>query len=505
MNTVSNQPKHYDIIVIGAGVNGAGIAMDAAGRGLNVALVDMDDLGAATSSNSSKLIHGGLRYLEHYEFRLVKEALAERESLLRNSPHIMWPLRFILPHRPHLRPAWMIRIGLFLYDHLAKRETLRASESVRFETESELKPEITHGFKYSDGWVDDARLVVHCALCAQQHGADIMPRTKVVNAKRIDEFWHVEMQDQLTGERKYLLAKTLVNAAGPWVSKLFGEALHTPAPKEIRMVKGSHMVVPKIYNHDEAYILQNEDNRIVFVIPYEDDFSLIGTTDVDYTGDPKKAAISDKEVAYLLGVVNAHFKKQLTPADMVWSYSGVRPLMDDEGGSAQKASRDYTFEVDAPVGSAPLLSVFGGKITTYRKLAEAAINAICKFFPQAKAPWTKTARMPGGDFSDHVSLHRELEARYPWLPEEVCKRYVRTYGTLTHKILEGISSSEGMGTHFGGTLYACEVDYLIKSEWAVEVEDILWRRTKQGLRLSTDQQQELQNYIDKAATLSAVS
>ena len=505
MNTVSNQPKHYDIIVIGAGVNGAGIAMDAAGRGLNVALVDMDDLGAATSSNSSKLIHGGLRYLEHYEFRLVKEALAERESLLRNSPHIMWPLRFILPHRPHLRPAWMIRIGLFLYDHLAKRETLRASEGVRFGSDSPLKPAITKGFKYSDGWVDDARLVIYCALEAQRRGADILPRTKVTSAERSGELWTVQLEDRKTQATRTVQTRALVNAAGPWVSKLFGEALHTRAPKEIRMVKGSHMVVPKIYDHEDAYILQNEDGRIVFVIPYEDDYSLIGTTDVDYTGDPKKAQISAEEVDYLLGVVNEHFNKQLTPDDMVWSYSGVRPLMDDEGGSAQKASRDYTFEVDKPEGKAPLLSVFGGKITTYRKLAEAATNAICKFFPQAKAPWTKTARMPGGDFSDHVSLHRELEARYPWLPEEVCKRYVRTYGTLTHKILEGISSSEGMGTHFGGTLYACEVDYLIKSEWAVEVEDILWRRTKQGLRLSTDQQQELQNYIDKTATLSAVS
>lgn len=485
----------FDVVVVGGGVNGAGIAMDAAGRGLKVAMIEMHDLGAATSSNSSKLIHGGLRYLEHYEFRLVKEALAERESLLRNSPHIMWPLRFILPHRPHLRPSWMIRIGLFLYDHLAKRETLRASEGVRFDTSSPLKDIIKKGFKYSDGWVDDARLVVYCALEAQKHGADIMPRTKVVNAKRIDQLWHVEIEDQLTGERKYLLARALVNAAGPWVSKLFGEALHTPAPKEIRMVKGSHMVVPKIYDHDEAYILQNEDNRIVFVIPYEDDFSLIGTTDVDYTGDPKKASISDEEVDYLLGVVNAHFKKQLTPADMVWSYSGVRPLMDDEGGSAQKASRDYTFEVDAPAGAAPLLSVFGGKITTYRKLAEAATNAICKHFPQAGKAWTKSATMPGGDFSDHQSLNTELASHYPWLPELVRKRYVRTYGTLSHELIKDRASIEEMGQHFGATLYACEVDYLTEHEWAVTAEDVLWRRTKQGLRLTQEQEQQLASYM----------
>lgn len=485
----------FDVVVVGGGVNGAGIAMDAAGRGLKVAMIEMHDLGAATSSNSSKLIHGGLRYLEHYEFRLVKEALAERESLLRNSPHIMWPLRFILPHRPHLRPSWMIRIGLFLYDHLAKRETLRASEGVRFDSSSPLKDTIRKGFKYSDGWVDDARLVVYCALEAQKHGASILPRNKVTSAKRESNLWIIEAEDMKTGEKRSVSAKALVNAAGPWVSKLFGEALHTPAPKEIRMVKGSHMVVPKIYDHDEAYILQNEDNRIVFVIPYEDDFSLIGTTDVDYTGDPKKASISDEEVEYLLGVVNAHFKRQLTPADMVWSYSGVRPLMDDEGGSAQKASRDYTFEVDAPAGSAPLLSVFGGKITTYRKLAEAATNAICTHFPQAGKAWTKSATMPGGDFSDHQSLNTELASQYPWLPELVRKRYVRTYGTLTHEVLKGRTCVDDMGQHFGATLFACEVDYLIANEWAVTAEDVLWRRTKQGLRLSQEQQQQLEDYL----------
>lgn len=500
MNTTTHTNEILDLLVVGGGVNGAGIAMDAAGRGLKVTLAEMHDLGAATSSNSSKLIHGGLRYLEHYEFRLVKEALAERESLLRNSPHIMWPLRFILPHRPHLRPAWMIRIGLFLYDHLAKRETLRASEGVRFNADSPLKPSITKGFKYSDGWVDDARLVVYCALEAQRKGAEILPRTKVISAERKADFWVVQLKDMPTGEIRMLQTKALVNAAGPWVSKLFGEALNTPAPKQIRMVKGSHMVVPKIYDHEDAYILQNEDGRIVFVIPYEDDFSLIGTTDVDYTGDPKKAQISDEEVEYLLGVVNSHFNKQMTPADMVWSYSGVRPLMDDEGGSAQKASRDYTFEIDNPEGKAPLLSVFGGKITTYRKLAEAATNAICQFFPNAGKPWTKTATMPGGDFSNHAALNAELSKSYPWLPEDVRKRYVRTYGTLTHKILQGVSSVTAMGEHFGATLYACEVDYLVQNEWAVEAEDVLWRRTKLGLRLTTEQQRALAAYLTQQSS-----
>ncbi len=495
MNFSPQSPEIYDLAVIGAGVNGAGIAMDAAGRGLKVALIDMDDLGAATSSNSSKLIHGGLRYLEHYEFRLVKEALAERESLLKNAPHIMWPMRFILPHRPHLRPAWMIRIGLFLYDNLAKRETLRASEGFRFNPDSDLKYEITKGFKYSDGWVDDARLVVLCALAAQQHGAAVLPRTKVTNAKRVDGLWEVELLDYSNGTTRKLIAKALVNAAGPWVSSLFKDVMQSPAPREIRMVKGSHIVVPKIFDHNNAYILQNEDNRIVFVIPYEDDYSLIGTTDVDYQGDPKAAKISKDEIDYLIEVVNSHFKNPLSAEDIVWSYSGVRPLMDEEGGSAQKASRDYSFEIDDSAGEAPLLSIFGGKITTYRKLAEAATNALCKYFPGTGSAWTKSAVLPGGIFKDHQSLNSDLERLYPWLPKDVRKRYVRTYGTISHQILMGIKSIEQMGLHFGGTLYACEVDYLIKCEWASKAEDVLWRRTKQGLRLDDHQQATLEEYI----------
>lgn len=488
--------KLYDLLVVGGGVNGAGIAMDAAGRGLKVALCEMYDLGAATSSNSSKLIHGGLRYLEHYEFRLVKEALAERESLLRNAPHIMWPLRFVLPHRPHLRPAWMIRIGLFLYDHLAKRETLRGSEGVRFDSTSPLKPEITKGFIYSDGWVDDARLVIYCALEAQKHGAEINPRTKVISAKRASGLWIVELKDQISGRIREIRSRALVNAAGPWVSSLFGEAMHQTAPKEIRMVKGSHIVVPKIHDGDEAYILQNEDGRIVFVIPYEEQFSLIGTTDVDYIGNPKDAKISKEEVDYLLNVVNAHFKKQLIESDMVWSYSGVRPLMDDERGSAQKASRDYTFEVDAPDNQAPLLSVFGGKITTYRKLAEAATNAICKFFPKSGEPWTRSATFPGGDFDNHERLAADLERDYPWLEKAAIKRYVRLYGTLTRQILKDASSPANLGEYFGGGLYAAEVDYLFNNEWAREVEDIIWRRTKLGLVMSKEQLASLAKYIE---------
>ena len=327
---MTEESNKFDVVVVGGGVNGTGIAMDAAGRGLKVLLCEMNDLASATSSSSSKLIHGGLRYLEHYEFRLVREALAERESLLRNSPHIMWPMRFRLPHRPHLRPAWMIRTGLFLYDHLAKREILPGSRLIKFDEKDPLKSDITKGFEYSDGWVDDARLVVLTAKKAQECGATILTRTKCINAERGTDSWDVSLQDMNDDSVHHVTANVIVNASGPWVSSLFSESLSMKAPKTIRMVKGSHIVVPRLNRETEAYILQNEDERIVFVIPYEDEFSLVGTTDVDYEGDPKKAKISPEETEYLLDIVNGHFKRQLTENDVVWSYSGVRPLMDDE-------------------------------------------------------------------------------------------------------------------------------------------------------------------------------
>jgi glycerol-3-phosphate dehydrogenase len=443
----------------------------------------MDDLASATSSRSSKLIHGGLRYLEFYEFRLVREALAEREALLRNAPHIMWPLRFRLPHRPHLRPAWMIRIGLFLYDHLAKRELLPASSGIRFGANSPLVSSIDRGFEYSDGWVDDARLVVLCAKAAQAHGAEILTRSRCIKAERVADIWHVTLQNQLNGQTSEHRCRTLINAAGPWVSRLFVEAIEQRAPKQIRMVKGSHIVVPRMDIGEQAYILQNEDGRIVFVIPYEDEFSLIGTTDVDYQGDPSAARISAEETAYLLTVVNDHFRQQLSTDDIVWDFSGVRPLMDDEAATAQKASRDYSFELDAKPGDAPLLSVFGGKITTYRKLAEAAVDSLTGFFPHSGPAWTRNARLPGGDFSDHSTLDAELANDFPWLPQQIRQRWVRTYGTLSRDILQGCRSLVGLGEDFGAGLHAREVEYLLNNEWALTVDDILWRRTKLGLHL----------------------
>ncbi|MBW0146612.1 glycerol-3-phosphate dehydrogenase [Marinobacter arenosus] len=482
----------YDVVVVGGGVNGTGIAMDAAGRGLRVLLCEMNDLASATSSSSSKLIHGGLRYLEHYEFRLVREALAERESLLRNSPHIMWPMRFRLPHRPHLRPAWMIRTGLFLYDHLAKRELLPGSRSIRFDSSDPLKPELVKGFEYSDGWVDDARLVVLTAKKAQESGARIMTRTKCVKAERGNNEWTVTLRDTGDDSEQTVRARAIVNASGPWVSKLFGETLAMPAPRMIRMVKGSHIVVPRLNKGTEAYILQNEDERIVFVIPYEDQFSLVGTTDVDYEGDPKQARISPEETEYLLDIVNSHFKRQLSAEDVVWSYSGVRPLMDGEEENAQKASRDYSFEVSSEPGKAPLISVFGGKITTYRKLAEAATDKLCQFFPNAGGRWTKNAVLPGGDFDNQENLSARLHHDFPWLPDNLISRYVRTYGTSAYTFLRDCTSVDDLGQHFAGTLYAAEVRYLREAEWALDADDILWRRTKQGL-YATEQDVEALN------------
>ena len=499
---MSLEHEEFDVVVVGGGVNGAGIAMDAAGRGLRVLLCEMNDLASATSSNSSKLIHGGLRYLEHYEFRLVREALGEREALLRNAPHIMWPLRFHLPYRSHLRPAWLIRSGLFLYDHLARREMLPGSRSIRFTDADPLKPDIVKGFEYSDGWADDARLVVLAAKKAEQCGATVMTRTKCVGAERGAHEWQVRLRDTWCREPKderVISARVIVNAAGPWVSSLFGDSLGMAAPRTIRMVKGSHIVVPRLNRGQEAYILQNEDERIVFVIPYEDEFSLIGTTDVEYEGDPNKARISQEETEYLLAIVNDHFRHQLTPEDVIWSYSGVRPLMDDEAGDAKKASRDYSFEVSEEENLAPLISVFGGKLTTYRKLAEAATNRLCRYFPQAGGAWTKQAALPGGDFSDHEALGKQLRQDFPWLDESLRCRYVRTYGTLSYEILGDCTSVDELGRCFGGNLYAAEVDYLVRHEWAMTADDILWRRTKQGLFASREDAVSLDQYLRKHA------
>ena len=484
-----------DLIVIGGGINGTGIALDAAGRGLNVLLCEQGDLASATSSNSSKLIHGGLRYLEHYDFRLVRESLAEREVLLHKAPHLIKPMRFRIPHRPHLRPAWMIRIGLFLYDNLSKRVTLKSSRGIKFGTNSALLPHIKRGFEYSDGWVDDSRLVVLNAVAAKQKGADIRTQTRCINIKRVNSLWLITLENVHTGDTQQVRARALVNAAGPWVSSLYKDTMQKKAPKQVRLIKGSHIVVPRIHTEEEAYLLQNKDGRVVFLIPFEDKFTLIGTTDIEYKGDPSNVVISQSEIDYILGISNEHFKHQLTAADVCFAFSGVRPLLDDESESPQAVTRDYTFEIEAPAGMAPMLSVFGGKLTTYRKLSELAVNDLVEYFAHAGPTWTMHATLPGGDFKDQATLRAQLNSNYSWLPIELCARYVRSYGTLIYQMLSDAKVLTDLGQHFGAGLYALEIDYLVAHEWACSVDDILWRRSKLGLWFNATQKDELSEYL----------
>ncbi|KER02734.1 glycerol-3-phosphate dehydrogenase [Photorhabdus temperata] len=490
-----------DLIVIGGGINGAGIAADAAGRGLSVLLLEAQDLAKATSSASSKLIHGGLRYLEHYEFRLVSEALAEREVLLNLAPHIAFPMRFRLPHQPHLRPAWMIRIGLFLYDNLGKRVSLPSSKGLKFGTHSVLKPELVRGFEYSDCWVDDARLVVLNAQEVKKHGGEVRTRTKVTRAWREQDGWMVEAEDLRTGKTHTWRAKGLVNATGPWVKEFFDDGLKLKSPYGIRLIKGSHIVVPRVHDEPQAYILQNEDNRIVFVIPWMDEFSIIGTTDVEYNGDPKEVKIDDQEINYLLEVYNNHFKKQISREDIVWTYSGVRPLCDDESDSPQAITRDYTLDIHDEQGKAPLLSIFGGKLTTYRKLAEHAMEKMIQYYPNAGEAWTKNGQLPGGNLEgcDRDGYARLLRKRYNWLPEGVAVRYARTYGNNSELILQSANNLADLGESFGQGLYEAELRYLVNNEWVVELDDAIWRRTKLGMWLNEEQKQRIAVWLAENA------
>ncbi|MFD2176605.1 glycerol-3-phosphate dehydrogenase [Veronia pacifica] len=492
-----NDTRILDMIIIGGGINGAGIAADASGRGLSVGLFEANDFASATSSASSKLIHGGLRYLEHYEFRLVSEALKEREVLLKKAPHIVEPMRFRLPHRPFLRPAWMIRCGLFLYDFLGKRKTLPASHSVDLAISGILKSEMKVGFEYSDCWVDDARLVLLNVQATKANGGEVRNYCKVDNAVQENGIWAVSVVDQLTGMTFERKAKALVNAAGPWVKTFYDESLDGTSPRNIRLIKGSHIVVPKIHDEEQAYILQNKDGRIVFVIPYMDDFSLIGTTDVEHKGDPRDVAISEEEVDYLLDITNQHFVKQIGRDDVVWTYSGVRPLCDDESDSPQAITRDYTLELDHQAdGDAPLLSIFGGKLTTYRKLAESALDKLSPFFPDMGDKWTVEASLPGGEFScSRKQFSHSLRQQHVWMDQRFADRLARQYGTNCHKLLDGVISMDQLGYCFGDNLYQCEVDYLIDHEFVKTVDDLVWRRTKMGLYLTDEQKTELSGYV----------
>jgi glycerol-3-phosphate dehydrogenase len=486
----------YDVLVIGGGVNGAGIARDLSGRGLSVCLVEKGDLAQATSSSSSKLIHGGLRYLEHYEFRLVREALGEREVLLRTAPHIIWPMRFVLPHRPEMRPRWMIRAGLFLYDHLAKRVSLPGAESFRTAGSAKaaaLKPEITHAFAYSDAWVEDSRLVLLNAVDAARKGAAIHTRTAFTSAERGPEGWEVELKPE-DGEAFRIRARAVVNAAGPWVQQAL-DAAHAPKPGSVRLIRGSHIVLPKLYEGDHAFILQNDDRRVVFVIPYEGQYSLVGTTDVPHEGDPAKAVCTPEEAAYLCEAVNRQFRKQVTPADIVWSYSGVRPLFDDGAEDPSAVTRDYVLKLDT--NGAPLLSVYGGKITTFRRLAEEAAGKVAAALGSNAPAWTAEAKLPGGDLKGYpLDLFEAETARAnPWLPEEWVPRLVRTHGGELPQVLGDARHVDELGTHFGAGLTEREVEHMRRNEWARTAEDILWRRTKLGLHLAPAEQQALRAFL----------
>ena len=490
-------PPSCDVLVVGGGINGAGIARDLAGRGLKVVLAEKDDLAQATSSSSTKLIHGGLRYLEYNEFSLVRKALAEREVLLRSAPHIMWPLRFVMPHDPGMRPVWMIRIGLFLYDHLARREVLPGSRTVdlrRHAAGAPLRPRFTKGFVYSDGWVDDARLVVLNAIDAMERGATVLTRWRCRDAQRAADGWQVTL-DSADGSFHTLKARALVNAAGPWAAQFLSEHAHLSHPKALRLVKGSHIVVRKLFDHDHAYIFQNPDKRIIFAIPYEHDFTLIGTTDVEHHGAIGAAKIDESEVAYLCEQASRYFAQSIVPADVVWTYSGVRPLLDDESGDPSAVTRDYSLELDT--AQAPLLTVWGGKITTFRRLAEDAADLLMQ--PLAMDPgrgaWTHGAFLPGGDLdkwigparrpdTDFDRFEQAVRLRYPHLAADVLHRLARAYGARIDRVIGNVDAP---GAEVAPGLFEFELRYLRDHEWARAADDVLWRRSKLGLHYSAEE------------------
>jgi glycerol-3-phosphate dehydrogenase len=490
----------YDIAIIGGGINGCGIARDAAGRGLSVLLAEKGDLAGATSSASSKLVHGGLRYLEQLRFGQVRGALKEREVLLRIAPHLVEPLRFVLPHCRGMRPAALVRAGLFLYDRLAGGQSLPRSAAVDLAGDPAgrpLKPEIRRGFAYSDCRVDDARLAVLNAVDAAARGARICVRTEVVSARRQEGRWQVELRDAIAGRNETVAARVLVNAAGPWAGSVTARCEGVRWAPRVRLVKGSHIVVRRPYDGDWAYILQNADRRVVFAIPFERDFTLIGTTDVDFTGDPAQVGIDAGEIAYLCAAANAYFRTPIGPADVVWSYAGVRALHDDGSGAPQDAGREVALVVDHRGGEPPLLSVVGGKLTTYRRVAEEALLRLAAFFPGAGAPWTRDVPLPGGDFGgrSRAELAADLAASCPFVGSAAAERLVAAYGTLARQMMAGARRREDLGIHFGADLYEREVAHLAAREWAMTADDILWRRTKLGLRFGPAERDRLSEWL----------
>jgi len=494
-----HHPDTYDIAIIGGGINGAGIARDAAGRGLKVLLCEQGDLAEGTSSRSGKLVHGGLRYLEYFEFRLVREALVEREVLLKSAPHIIWPLRFVLPHSPEQRPEWLVRLGLLLYDNLGGRKRLLGTRRLDLRTAPEgvpIRPEFRSAFEYSDCWVDDARLVVLNALDAKAKGATILTRMAVAGARRDGDTWLLDLRGT-GGDAMTARADTLVNAAGPWVEDVLGRVAGVNARRSVRLVKGSHLVVRKFWAGPQAYLLQHTDKRVIFVNPYETDKCLIGTTDIPYTGRPETVAAGDDEIDYLLGVVNRYTRRTLTRADVLSTFSGVRPLLDDKAGNPSAVTRDYTFDIEDAGGKAPLLSIFGGKITTYRKLAEHAMDKLRPYLAAPGRPWTATAPLPGGDLedADFERFAAQFGSRHPWLPPALAFHYARLYGTRAERMVDGAHRLADLGTAFSEQFYSREAEFLIAEEWAATDEDILKRRTKHGLHLTPHETRAFQDWM----------
>ena len=526
MTAPTRDPETYDLFIIGGGINGCGIARDAAGRGLNVALAEMNDLASATSGGSTKLIHGGLRYLEYFEFRLVREALIEREILLRAMPHIAWPMRFVLPYRRDMRfeggtplsrflttvmpwmrgqrPAWLIRLGLFLYDHLGGRKLLPGTVTLNLRDDpvgAPLNPRFTQAYEFSDCWVQDARLVVLNARDAAARGAKIMTRTRVLSAERANAHWKVRLETG--GKDRHVLARMLVNASGPWVGDTIRNTVRSNSREDVRLVRGSHIVTRKLYDHEKSYFFQGADGRIIFAIPYEDDFTLIGTTDLEHSDPDTPPICTEPERDYLLAFASQYFRHPVTAADVVWTFSGVRPLYNDGATSATAATRDYVLSVDDR-GGAPLLNIFGGKITTYRRLAEAAMKKIGACLNNSEPDWTAGVPLPGGDLSiDGVeSFIAALQVDYPFLTPEWARRLVRTYGTDARSLLGGACVRNHLGRDFGGTVTARELDWVVANEWVRTVDDFLWRRTKLGLKLAPDARDAIASYLDETISIN---
>ena len=490
----------YDLLIVGGGINGAGVARDAAGRGMKVLLIEMNDIASATSSASTKLIHGGLRYLEHYEFSLVRESLKEREVLLRSAPHLVSPMRFVLPHRKGLRPAWMIRLGLFLYDHIGERKKLPGSHRLRLLDSSEgapLQERFSVGFDYSDCWVDDARLVVANLLSARENGAVVRTRTEFISARRSEQSWTITLSDP-AGNHYNIEARGIVNAAGPWVDEVLQRSLGEPGKRHIRLVKGSHIIVPRRVEGDHAYLLQHPDGRIGFVIPYREHYTLIGTTDVSYEGDPAQVRCSEEEIDYMCELVNDYFETPVTPEEVVSTYSGVRPLYDDGTEKAQAITRDYVLDLRGKKKKlAPMLSIYGGKLTTFRKLAEEVLSKLQPLMGFDKKTWTSKVPLAGGDMhnADFPLFLGQLNKRYPWLAAHTRQRLALAYGNAIDSLLEGAQSLDDLGELFGADLYQREVDWMRHQEWAVSSDDILWRRSKLGMEFTPEQVNRLNAYL----------